>query len=89
MNRRVDRILELAKSCNAADIKTNSTDLENTVKMEYAMEIRDLYKNVEKNQIREDIIFLMEFLQKIERSHGSSSRGKDFIIETIANLEKL
>jgi|GEM_PF-2436273 len=89
MNKRVDRIIELAKSCNTADIKTNSTDLENTVKMEYTMEIRDLYKDVEKKQIREDIIFLMEFLQKIERSHGSSSRGKNLIIETIGNLEKL
>ncbi len=89
MNDRIKRVVEVAKSYNISPLETNSTDVENTIRMEHRLEIEELYRGVERGEIREDIIYLMDFLKKIERSHGGGSRGKDFLLETLLYLEKL
>lgn len=89
MNKRIERVVDLAKTYNNSHLETTSTDVDNTLKMEHSLELSELYKGVDKKSIREDIMYLVEFLQKIERSHGGSSRGKDVIVETIAYLEKI
>lgn len=88
MNNRIEKIVDLAKSYNTSRLETTSTDVENTLKMEQNLELSEIYQGVDKKSIREDIIYLVDFLQKIERSHGGNSRGKDVIVETIAYLEK-
>lgn len=89
MNNRIKRVVEIAKSYNISPLETNSTDVENTIRMEHRMEIEELYRGVERGEVREDIIYIMDMLKKIERSHGGSSRGKDFLLETLLYLEKI
>jgi len=89
MNERIKRIVEMAKSYNKSPLKIKSTDAENTIKAEHRMEIESLYRGVERKEVREDIIYLVDLLKKIERSHGGESRGKDLLLETLVYLEKL
>ncbi len=89
MNERIKRVVEIAKSYNISPLETNSTDVENTIRMEHRMEIEELYRGVERGEVREDILYIMDMLKKIERSHGGASRGKDFLLETLLYLEKI
>lgn len=89
MNERIKRVVEMAKSYNISPLETNSTDVENTIRMEHRMEIEELYRGVERGEVREDILYLIDMLKKIERSHGGDSRGKDFLLETLLYLEKI
>ncbi|GLI54614.1 hypothetical protein PM10SUCC1_01290 [Propionigenium maris DSM 9537] len=89
MNERIKRVVEIAKSYNISPMETNSTDVENTIRMEHRMEIEELYRGVERGEVREDIIYIMDLLKKIERSHGGESRGKDFLLDTLLYLEKI
>jgi len=89
MNERIKKVVEMAKSYNISPLETNSTDVENTIRMEHRMEIEELYRGVERGEVREDILYLMDLLKKIERSHGGESRGKDFLLETLFYLEKI
>lgn len=89
MSERIEKIIKIAKSYNKNPIETNSTDVDNSIKLEYSLEIESIYRGVDKKEIREDIMYLLDFIKKIDRSHGGDTRGKELLLDTLVYLEKL
>ena len=87
MSKRIEKIIELAKTQNLADLKPKSTDVECTLTTEELMEWEVLYEGIGKKELREDRVYLMDFLQKIERSHGGDTRAKKILLEALVFLE--
>ena len=89
MSSRIEKIISIIKAYNKTPLKTNSTDIDNTIKLEYSLEIEEIYKGVEKKGIREDVMEILDLLKKIDRSHGGDTLGKELLLDTLVYLEKL
>lgn len=89
MSDRIEKIINIIKAYNKIPLKTNSTDVDNTIKLEYSLEIEEMYKGIEKKEIREDIMDILDLLKKIDRSHGGDTRGKELLLDTLVYLERL
>ena len=87
MSERIEKIIDLAKSQNIANLETKSTDVEDSLRMEEILEWQALYEGVGKKELREDKMYLLDFLKKIERSHGGDTRAKKVLLEALVFLE--
>lgn len=89
MSKRIEKIISIVKAYNKNPLETNSTDVDNTIKLEYSLEIEQMYRNVEKKEVREDIMDILDLLKKIDRSHGGDTIGKELLLDTLVYLERL
>ena len=49
MSSRIEKIISIIKAYNKTPLKTNSTDIDNTIKLEYSLEIVDLLKKIDRS----------------------------------------